>query len=409
MFAPPRRIRIINHTSHRLSSSDFNFPMPRASMPAAQHQTADKTTSTEDLDASQRTPCTLLTKGCNSNGKNDLTRGTSLEPQASLNLLNTSDGASRRHAASFGDLAPRSTIRRASLAQVQVSAHQASSSSRSREQHCQHGSWTESTSQAIPLQEGQKSSGSRYFAELVRRRQMQMAAVSAAAKSDRTRLSSPEHRASRLEHPRDMPPRSRPRRASLFEQHTSRGDMSPRSPTRRAFIAQIAADSSAAKSDGTRLSSPERRASLLEQHVASPRDMPPRSRPRRHSLFEQHAVPRDTSPRSPIRRSPIASLHASTTAASQDSASTERHGTPVSTQSNQDRLKKSSGGSRYSAELVRRRETRPIATSAKTDSKAPLVVTKSAIFAAMFGVLFLGLMTMSVSMMMYQSADYVGL
>ena len=163
MFAPPRRIRIINHTSHRLSSSDFNFPMPRASMPAAQHQTADKTTSTEDLDASQRTPCTLLTKGCNSNGKNDLTRGTSLEPQASLNLLNTSDGASRRHAASFGDLAPRSTIRRASLAQVQVSAHQASSSSRSREQHCQHGSWTESTSQAIPLQEGQKSSGSRYF------------------------------------------------------------------------------------------------------------------------------------------------------------------------------------------------------------------------------------------------------
>ena len=281
------------------------MPRTRISSAIQRQQAADPS---EELDAaSQRTPYRLLNKERRSSGKSvprgDSTRRASMEPQATPSLVDVGDRASRR--ASCGDLgpAPRSTTRcGAALTPVlESSVHQASFIHLQSQQ----GVRLKLTHQA--MQEPQKSSGSRYFAEMVRRRQVQLTIDSAAAKTDGTRPASP------------------------------------------------AAASSA----------------------------------------ENRASPRDLLPRSPTRRSSVSSSHSSTSSATAQHTSTERHGMLATPPSNPGRQQKPSSGSRYSAELVRRRSETP--KNVTTDIDAPLVVTRteSTVIASSLSTLFFGLISLS--------------
>jgi len=300
-------------------------------MPASlPHQPAVDTAS-EVLDAASRfTPHCVLCKGRSSTGKSvpsgdNVKRRDSFEMHASPSPINNGNRSSRR--ASCGDLglapceAPCSPTRRASLAQLQLSlTHHASSG----EQHEQHASLkpklTESTPQATKRFEVQKSSGSRYFAELVRRRQMQITADSAAAQTDVTRLSS--------------------------------------------------------------------WSSSCAESLASPRDMQPRCISRRSSISSS---------------SPSPPFHPSSAA---PHASSEHHGTPASPHSIPGRQQKSSGGSRYYAELVRRRETqKDAASAATTDINAHIRVTESTAIMSIFVVFFFGLMSYIVGHVMTSAND----
>jgi len=297
--------------------------MPR--MSAAIQPAAHTASEAPDTAASLRTSHSCLKKGHGSNGKSvhrdvNLTRHASFE----LSHINIGDGASCRVSygasctVSYGELgpAPRSTTRRAkggaseidapSIVQVRKSVPLHITSSAQNRQLKRN----ESKPQVVQLQEMQKSSGSRYFAELVRRRQMQIAADSAAAKTDGTRPSSwPTSSAESRASPRDMQPRVTILRSSIM--------------------------------------------------ISSP-----------HSS---------------------AALHTSTT---------ERHGTTESLQSSPGRLQKSSGGSRYCNELVRRRETKQknnSTSAATTDISMPLMVTECVVIACIFGIFVFGLMTVTVS------------
>jgi len=302
--------------SHHFSP---HFQMPRTRMPEAIQRQSAVDTASPALDAASRcTPHSVLNTGRSSTGKSiprgdNLKHRASFERQASPSPVNNGDRSSRR--ASCGDLgpapreAPCPTTRRASLAHVHVTlTHHPSSG----EQPGQHASpkpkRTESAPQAIKRLEVQKSSGSRYFAEIVRRRKMQITVDFAAAKTDVT-------------HPSSWSPSSAESRAS-------------------------------------------------------PRDIQPRSTSRRSSISSSSPVP----PFHPSSEAPHASL--------------EHHGTPASPHNNPGRQQKSSGGSRYCAELVRRREKQKNAASAATtEIKAPIMVTESTVIASILVIFCFGLMS----------------
>jgi len=303
--------------------------MPRTRMPEDIQRQPAVDTASPALDAASRcTPPSVLNTGRSSTG-NSIPRGDNLkqrasfEPQAWPSIVNNGDRSSRR--ASFGDVGPAAfeapcppTTRRASLAHVHVNlTHHPSSG----EHHGQHASLkpkrTDSAPQAIKRLEVQKSSGSRYFAELVRRRRMQITADSAAAKTDAT-------------HPSSWSPSSAESRAS-------------------------------------------------------PRDIQPRSTSRRSSFSSSSPVP----PFHPSSETPHASL--------------EHHGTPASPHNNPGRQQKSSGGSRYCAELVRRQK---IAASAATiEIKAPIMVTESTVIASKLVIFCFGLMSCMVGQVMISATN----